>query len=77
MPKPENLQLDDLYEGQRISFAPHTVGICHSDFGLMAECVALVERIGDALIAELSDGRRYEVQRRGEVSLYTLCAPAE
>jgi hypothetical protein len=79
MPKPENLQVDDLQEGQRIAFAPDTVGVCHSDFGIIAEYVALVERVGDVLMAELADGRRYEVQRQGAVMSprYSLCALRE
>jgi hypothetical protein len=64
MPNPENLQVDDLHEGQRICFAPELVGVRHGDFGRVAGYVAFVERVSDALVAELIDGRRYEIRHR-------------
>jgi len=75
MQKPEDLLVDDLYEGQRIAFSPHSVGVCHSDFGLLAAFVAFVERVGDSLVAELTDGRRYEVNHRSAQMSpsYALC----
>ena len=75
MPKLEDLQVDDLNEGQRVPFAPDAVGICHSHFGLIDAYVMFVERVGDSLLAELPDGRRYEVKHRVEQSspCYSLC----
>ena len=75
MPKLEDLQVDDLREGQRVPFAPNAVGVCHSHFGLIAAYVAFVERVGDSLLAELADGRRYEVKHRIEQAspCYSLC----
>jgi hypothetical protein len=71
----EDLQVDDLQEGQRVPFAPNAVGVRHSHFGLIAAYVAFVERVGDSLLAEMSDGRRYEVKHRIEQPgpCYALC----
>ena len=65
MQQPEDLLVDDLQEGRQVPFAPDSVGIRHSDFGLIDGYVVFVERSGDVLVAELSDGRRFEVSYRG------------
>ena len=74
MPLPEDLALDHLQDGERLPFPPYHVGLCHSDFGLIAGYVSFVERLGDVLTAQLSDGRRFEVQGCGTaVNRYALC----
>ena len=79
MDRPEDLIVDDLQDGERLHVSPETVGVRHCDFGPIAGHVAFIERLGELLVAELSDGRRYEVRNRRLSSLagYALCRLGE